>query len=221
MKLRFTIILFAVITFIFINSCKEQVTNAQNYRPKIESLSASPSKVAINQQAIMTCIATDEDGDYLTITWLSNTGTFPNGSTGSSVNWKASSSLGNFKITAMVSDGKTANNEEVNVRVEGGGTVPRFPTLSSPINGDTNVSKSPTLIWDVISQATSYTLQVSTSNQFTSIVYNQNELIGTMQQISGLNNGTIYYWRVSASNNNGASGWSEIWNFTTATEGET
>ncbi len=95
------------------------------------------------------------------------------------------------------------------------GNSPLAPSLSSPVNGSTNVSIPPTLSWNASGGADSYTLQVSTSNQFTSFVYNQSGLTETIQQISGLNNLTTYYWRVSATNSYGTSGWSSAWNFTT------
>ena len=45
-------------------------------------------------------------------------------------------------------------------------TIPAAPTLSSPTNGATGVSTSPTLTWNTSSGATSYRLQVSTSSAF-------------------------------------------------------
>ena len=97
-------------------------------------------------------------------------------------------------------------------------TNPPVPTLSSPINGSTNQSTLPTLNWNASSGATSYTLQVSVSNTFTSYVFNQSGLTSTNQQVSGLSNSTTYYWRVSATNGVGTSAWSNSsspWNFTT------
>ncbi len=93
------------------------------------------------------------------------------------------------------------------------------PILSSPTNGANNVSLPPTLIWNASSGATSYALQVSTDNSFTNLVFNQNELTGTSQQVNGLNNSTTYYWRVSASNSQGTSQWSSVWNFTSEAGG--
>jgi len=96
-----------------------------------------------------------------------------------------------------------------------GGNLPSPPTLSSPTNGSTNIFIPALLSWNPSSGAASYTLQVSTNNNFTSYVYNQSGLTGTSQQLSDLNNTTQYYWRVSASNNQGTSDWSNVWNFTT------
>jgi len=95
------------------------------------------------------------------------------------------------------------------------GTVPGVPTLVSPTNGATGQATTLSLSWNTSSGATSYTLQVSPNNSFTSFVYNQSGLTSTSQQVSGLNNSTTYYWRVSATNTQGTSGWSSVWSFIT------
>ncbi len=95
------------------------------------------------------------------------------------------------------------------------GTPPSAPVLSSPANNAVDISVSPTLTWNASASATSYTLQVSTDNTFSSFVYNQSGLAGTSQQVSGLNNLTKYYWRVSATNSYGTSAYSSAWAYTT------
>ncbi|MFA5803862.1 MAG: FISUMP domain-containing protein [Melioribacteraceae bacterium] len=92
---------------------------------------------------------------------------------------------------------------------------PSAPTLSTPTNNSVDISVSPTLSWNVANRATSYTLQVSTNNSFSSFVYNQSVLNSTTQQLSGLSYSTTYYWRVSATNNYGTSVYSIPWSFTT------
>jgi len=95
------------------------------------------------------------------------------------------------------------------------GTLPEVPVLFSPVTGTTNVSTMATLNWYASSEATSYTLQLSKNSLFTSLEYDQSGLTGTSQQVNKLNNLTLYYWRVSASNNYGTSGWSNTNSFTT------
>ncbi|MBI5730637.1 MAG: fibronectin type III domain-containing protein, partial [Ignavibacteriales bacterium] len=95
------------------------------------------------------------------------------------------------------------------------GTPPSIPSLSSPSNNAADVSLSPTFTWSASSMATSYTLQVSMNNSFIGFVYNQSGLTSTSQQVSGLYNWLIYYWRVSATNSYGTSGWSNVWSFMT------
>jgi|GEM_PF-1914093 len=91
---------------------------------------------------------------------------------------------------------------------------PQPPLLSSPANGAINLSCSTLLLWNVSIGATSYTLQVSTSNTFSSFVFYLPTIFSTSQQLA-LDYYTTYYWRVSASNNNGTSDWSSVWSFTT------
>jgi len=199
---------------LLILSCKDEETTApQNQKPQIQSLSANPSTIKVNDETTLTCVATDPDGDNLTVSWTAPSGTFPNGNVGTSVKWKAPNNIGVYSITATVSDGKDTDKEVVSVNVEAAGTAPSAPTLSSPSNSATDVAIPPTLSWNSSSGATSYTLQVSINSNFTSFVYNQSGLTGTSQQVSGLNNSTQYYWRVSATNSYGTSGWSSVWNF--------
>lgn len=90
------------------------------------------------------------------------------------------------------------------------------PTLSSPTNGSTSVSTNPTLSWQTVSGAASYTLQVSTQTNFSVFTYNQGSLTGISQGISGLNGLTQYFWRVQSVNSCTSSSWSSTFAFTTA-----
>jgi hypothetical protein len=93
--------------------------------------------------------------------------------------------------------------------------APSAPTLSSPSNGATGVSITPTLSWNASSGATSYQLQVSTSSSFSTTVVNQTGITTTSYAVSGLANNTTYYWRVNATNAGGTSAWSSSRSFTT------
>jgi uncharacterized protein (TIGR02145 family) len=91
------------------------------------------------------------------------------------------------------------------------------PVLSSPAPEATGISTSPMLIWNSVSGAYSFGLQVSTSSSFSTLVYNQSRITTTSRQVTGLSEGTTYYWRVNATGSGGTSAWSEAWNFTTNT----
>lgn len=81
-------------------------------------------------------------------------------------------------------------------------------------------SKSFTASWGAVSGASSYKLDVSTDNGFTSFVgiYNDLTVASTSQAITGLNYNTAYYFRVRAINtNNVASADSNISSITTKT----
>ncbi|MFA5804712.1 MAG: FISUMP domain-containing protein [Melioribacteraceae bacterium] len=210
------LILLSIFLFLIISGCKkdETPTAPQNHLPKIENLTANPTTVLISTETTLTCIATDEDGDNLTITWSSKRGTFSNGVVGIAVKWIAPSTAGKDTITATVNDGKQTLQGKLEIIV---GTVSASPTLLTPINNATEVSLSPTLTWNTVTNAVSYTLQVSTSNSFNSFVYNTNGLTNTSQLISGLNIATIYYWRVNSTNIYGTSSWSNVFSFLTVT----
>jgi hypothetical protein len=93
--------------------------------------------------------------------------------------------------------------------------LPDPPTPASPADGSVGVSTEPILQWNVASSATSYRLQVSTDRVFSSIAVDDSTLTATSNRLSGLSNGTSYYWRVLATNSYGESDWSTVSLFTT------
>lgn len=91
------------------------------------------------------------------------------------------------------------------------------PTPGSPANGDGCQALSVALSWNSISGATSYSLQVDNNDDFSSPIINKNDLASNEYTITGLSEGSTYYWRVSAGNACGAaSSWSSSRNFTTS-----
>jgi len=94
--------------------------------------------------------------------------------------------------------------------------APSAPVLASPTSGATGVSTSATLTWNASGGATSYRLQVSTVSTFSILLVDQSGITGTSYGLTGLATGTVYYWRVNATNAGGASGWSAWWSLTTA-----
>ncbi|PWB68984.1 hypothetical protein C3F09_10795 [candidate division GN15 bacterium] len=92
---------------------------------------------------------------------------------------------------------------------------PAAPVLVSPAAGSTGVSSSPTLTWTASAGATSYRVQVSADAGFASTLVDTSGVTTTTLAIAGLGDGTVYYWRVNASNSGGTSGYSSVGNFTT------
>lgn len=95
------------------------------------------------------------------------------------------------------------------------GAQPAAPSLVSPANYSESAPLSNTLRWNASPTATSYTLQVSTSSTFSSLVFYEYGITSTQKIVGGLDNQTQYYWRVNASNGYGTSAFSDFWTFTT------
>jgi|GEM_PF-5103621 len=98
------------------------------------------------------------------------------------------------------------------------GTAPSMPVLLQPSNTLTGVSRTPTFQWSASSGTApiTYTLQISTSSTFSSMVVNQPGLSATSYLLpSSLNYSTPYYWRVQAINSYGNSPISLGFSFTT------
>ena len=93
--------------------------------------------------------------------------------------------------------------------------VPTAVVLASPADGATGASLAPALAWTAITSAQSYQVQVSTSSSFATTVANASGLTGTSYTLASLTAGTVYYWRVRATNTGGTGPWSVTRSFTT------
>ena len=89
--------------------------------------------------------------------------------------------------------------------------------LSSPTNGQTKVSATPTLTWTKINAINGYEIQIDSSSNFTttpSFYYPSKSL--TQYKINTLKLGKTYYWRMRAINVKDTSLWSNVWSFSVA-----
>lgn len=104
-----------------------------------------------------------------------------------------------------------------NGQVVEGPPIPTAPTLTSPNNGATNVTLTPDLSWSSVDIADSYGIQLSSNQNFTTLLVDETGLTSTTYSISPglLNYGATYHWRVNATNENGTSAWSNVFNFST------
>lgn len=93
--------------------------------------------------------------------------------------------------------------------------APGTPTLIAPLDGAANVAVNPMFVWNAVPGASSYRLQVSTSNTFGTTFYNDSTLTNPSQVVPGLTIGTTYFWRVSSKNSGQSSDYSDVWSFTT------
>lgn len=94
--------------------------------------------------------------------------------------------------------------------------IAAVPTLTTPADGATGVSPAPTFSWDPVTGATSYGLEVATDANFTDIVYSTSGITDTTYSLDiALNELSMYYWRVKATNVCGEGSFSSAFSFTT------
>ncbi len=93
--------------------------------------------------------------------------------------------------------------------------IPAAPILVSPLNNSMNNLLNLNLVWNKPSYSTLFNVVVSTNISFTNIILNDSTLTDSVKAISGLLNGTTYYWKVRAKNIAGWGSFSNVFNFTT------
>ena len=71
------------------------------------------------------------------------------------------------------------------------------------------------LVWNEVTSAEQYILQVSTDTLFNTLIINDSTLSVTSKQVGNLTIYTKYYWRVKAKHKKSTSIWSATSNFTT------
>ena len=95
-------------------------------------------------------------------------------------------------------------------------TLGTAPTLSSPLNGATNVSTTPAFSWTPTTGATSYTIEVATDAAFTAKLPSQTTSSNNLTWPTALSSATNYWWQVTAVNSTtGASIVSVLFSFKT------
>jgi len=95
---------------------------------------------------------------------------------------------------------------------------PGIPELKVPADNATSLPVATELAWHSLIHTRSYNLQVSDAADFSNLIVNVADLTDTTFSLTGLENNTIYYWRVSAVNVAGESDFSAAWHFTTLTQ---
>jgi hypothetical protein len=96
------------------------------------------------------------------------------------------------------------------------GSTLSIPVLISPSNGVRNLVEPLSYNWNTINGATSYTVQVATDSLFASIVMGLGKTGVSAPPVTPQSSaiaGTVYYWRVNASDGTNTGQWSSVWNF--------
>ncbi len=93
------------------------------------------------------------------------------------------------------------------------------PSLSLPENGDTELAPNITLDWNAVTGGTLevlYELQLATTEDFSdAVTFPKTDI--TAKDMTELDFGGTYFWRVKAFDGDDVSDWSETWSFTVAT----
>jgi len=89
---------------------RTSITVSSNRAPAITSLSASPVNVTPGGSTVITCIASDPDGDIVRYSWSCGDGTISG--TGNRVSWISPNKNGDISVTCTVSDGKGAESKQ-------------------------------------------------------------------------------------------------------------
>jgi len=105
-----TIITLLIAFTLFTSGCGE------NNCPEIEAVKASEETVKTGKQVDIEAVAKDRDGDNLTYKYVASDGTITG--TGSKVKWTAPNQIGEYSITATVSDGKGSDTQEITIKVK-------------------------------------------------------------------------------------------------------
>ncbi len=89
------------------------------------------------------------------------------------------------------------------------------PVLASPANGSTNDAMPTILSWNTVMGASTYRIQVSASQNFSTCAADTSIAALNVTLQSCLQCATTYYWRVDANAAGLTSQWSGVWSFTT------
>ncbi|MEO8211266.1 MAG: T9SS type A sorting domain-containing protein, partial [bacterium] len=95
--------------------------------------------------------------------------------------------------------------------------IPISPRLISPSHNSSVTSLTPLMNWNDVSNASSYEIIIGADEQFTNVVFNQQNITSSEIIIpsNALNINTNYYWKVNAANSNGTSIWTPTRIFST------
>jgi len=134
-SLKLFILAFFFVTIVIFSGCGGTVPPI-NHSPTIITLTAvPPSPIEVNQSTVITCLATDQDGDTLTYGWAKTGGTISG--SGSAIIWTPPSTAGTYTITCTVSDGELSDIQAISIVV----TEPE-PENQAPVITSTAVTSA-------------------------------------------------------------------------------
>jgi hypothetical protein len=95
--------------------------------------------------------------------------------------------------------------------------APSIPSLIAPAENANLDGDTVKLLWTSVEDATAYRLQAAFDTSFSSPLINGGRHSDNSFTMNGLEQDTIYYWRVLSNNSGIISGWSDVWQFSTGT----
>ncbi|MDZ7260893.1 MAG: T9SS type A sorting domain-containing protein [candidate division KSB1 bacterium] len=115
-----------------------EVVEFINHAPTILRLKANPKKIDLGATSLITCIASDPDGDTLSYTWTAKYGTLS--SWDSTVTWTAPMNQGYYYLACFVSDGRGGSAvDSIGIVVQDFSDVQTgIPIAYYPFNGNAN-----------------------------------------------------------------------------------
>ena len=211
------ILAFSAALFLLSCSGNDSSTNPSNHPPEIQSITADPPSLAMNDTTTLICLADDADGDNLYYVWSSASGNFlgVNGNIGDTVSWKAPSAAGSYWVVLTAYDDVSNDKDSLEIVVGIFNDPPVPPVNPSPENNTDSVSIYTDLTWECSDPD---------GDTLTYDVYFENSSTPQMQ-VSGMSGTTYhpgvlqvsatYYWLIVAHDGHGHSATSEVWKFTT------
>ena len=125
-----------------------------------------------------------------------------------------------FKVTSVNEYGQQVRSDE-HTFYTGSNHPPNEPNDPSPSDGELDVNVNPTLQWsggDPDNDSVEYDLYLGTNPD--PPIYKEN-ITNTNYTVTGLTEGTTYYWKIVARDSKGVETQSGVWSFTTQGERET
>lgn len=209
-----TFILVNFTMFPLLTGCSNNSNPAKqsNSPPRIERISANPANPTTSEWTDLTCIATDSDADSLSYVWASANGVFSS-IVGLSVRWKSPDLPGVYSCAVIVSDGVEVAEDSITFAINFPNRSPVEPYNSSPADGATNVSTTPTLTWECMDpdgDPITYDIRFGKLNydQIVKINHTQNSFSPGV-----LEAGEFYGWRITAKDDHGHQIISDRWTF--------
>jgi hypothetical protein len=124
---------------------------------------------------------------------------------------------GSFKRTAYFNGISISSEGEEDIFMS---MVFGFPEtdLLLPENNETEVTLSPTLSWEAVTNAEKYELQIFTDSNYQQLRRSYTSISDTAYKVNNLSPVTDYYWRVRAKSDDMAAPWTNLFKFRTKFE---